>query len=338
MAALGGVLKLDMERIKGYRNFGTKLWNAARFAEMNEVFERTNTVVLPGTERTDAVSQIVPKATLNRWIIGEVAKVRQEVDTALTAFRFNDAANALYAFVWGKFCDWYVEFSKPLLFSEDTEIVAETRATMGWALDQCLILLHPMMPFITEELWSLTAQHPKPLVHTDWPTYQVSDLVDENADREMNWVISLIEEIRSARAQMHVPAGLKIPMVQVQLDDAGKAAWTRNEDLILRLARVDNLAIAPDVPKGAITIAVEGGLFALPLADIIDIAEEKARLEKSLEKLSKELGGLRGRLNNPKFVESAPDDVVEETREQLAQKEDEAAKLEAAVKRLAAMV
>jgi valyl-tRNA synthetase len=209
---------------------------------------------------------------------------------------------------------------------------------MGWALDQCLILLHPMMPFITEELWSLTAQHPKPLVHTDWPTYQVSDLVDENADREMNWVISLIEEIRSARAQMHVPAGLKIPMVQVQLDDAGKAAWTRNEDLILRLARVDNLAIAPDVPKGAITIAVEGGLFALPLADIIDIAEEKARLEKSLEKLSKELGGLRGRLNNPKFVESAPDDVVEETREQLAQKEDEAAKLEAAVKRLAAMV
>ncbi len=338
MAAMGRDLKLSTQRIQGYRNFTTKLWNAARFAEMNEVFERTNTVVLPGTERTDAVFQIVPKATLNRWIIGEVAKVRHEVDTALTAFRFNDAANALYAFVWGKFCDWYVEFSKPLLFSEDAEIVAETRATMGWALDQCLILLHPMMPFITEELWSLTAQHPKPLVHTDWPTYQVSDLVDENADREMNWVISLIEEIRSARAQMHVPAGLKIPMVQVQLDDAGKAAWTRNEDLILRLARVDNLAIAPDVPKGAITIAVEGGLFALPLADIIDIAEEKARLEKSLEKLSKELGGLRGRLNNPKFVESAPDDVVEETREQLAQKEDEAAKLEAAVKRLAAMV
>ncbi len=175
------------------------------------------------------------------------------------------------------------------------------------------------------------------LVHTDWPTYQAADLVDENADREMNWVIALIDEIRSARQQMHVPAGLKIPMVQVQLDEPGKAALQRNLDLIQRLARLDNLSVAPEVPKGAITIAVDGGLFALPLADIIDIAEEKARLEKTLEKLSKEIGGLRGRLNNPKFVESAPDDVVEDTREQLAQKEDEAAKLKAAVDRLAAL-
>ncbi len=209
---------------------------------------------------------------------------------------------------------------------------------MGWALDQCLILLHPIMPFITEELWSLTGKHPKMLVHADWPTYQAADLVDENADREMNWVIALIDEIRSARAQMHVPAGLKIPMVQVQLDEAGKAALTGNLDLIQRLARLDNLSVAPEVPKGAITIAVDGGLFALPLADIIDIAEEKARLEKTLEKLSKEIGGLKGRLNNPKFVESAPDDVVEDTREQLAQKEDEAAKLKAAVDRLAALI
>ncbi len=338
MAAMGRDLKLSTARIQGYRNFTTKLWNAARFAEMNGVFERTKADVQPFTERTFADYQTVPKAPLNRWIIGEVARVREEVDASLAAYRFNDAANALYAFVWGKFCDWYVEFSKPLLSSEDPEIVAETRVTMGWALDQCLILLHPIMPFITEELWSLTGNHPKLLVHTDWPTYQAADLVDENADREMNWVISLIDEIRSARSQMHVPAGLKIPMVQVQLDEAGEAAWKRNEDLILRLARVDRLTVSPDVPKGAITIAVEGGLFALPLADIIDIAEEKARLEKSLDKLGKDLGGLRGRLNNPKFVESAPDDVVEETREQLTQKEDEAAKLKAAVARLAALV
>ncbi|MGB5556467.1 MAG: class I tRNA ligase family protein, partial [Paracoccaceae bacterium] len=338
MAAMGRDLKLSTARIQGYRNFTTKLWNAARFAEMNGVFDpemfANKAVSISASCTTSRTTS--PKATLNRWIIGEVARVREEVDAALTAFRFNDAANALYAFVWGKFCDWYVEFSKPLLSSEDPEIIEETRATMGWALDQCLILLHPIMPFITEELWSLTGKHPKMLIHTDWPTYQASDLVDENADREMNWVISLIEEIRSARQQMHVPAGLKIPMVQVQLDEPGKAALQRNLDLIQRLARIDNLTVS-DVPKGAITIAVEGGLFALPLADIIDIAEEKARLEKTLEKLSKEIGGLRGRLNNPKFVASAPDDVVEETREQLAQKEDEAAKLKAAVQRLAAL-
>ena len=340
MAAMGRDLKLSTARIQGYRNFTTKLWNAARFAEMNGVFEPETFNKRVKHDPSGFNQQVKPLAriTLNRWIIGEVAKVREEVDTALAAYRFNDAANALYAFVWGKFCDWYVEFSKPLLFSEDTAIVEETREVMGWALDQCLILLHPIMPFITEELWSLTGDHAKPLVHTDWPTYQASDLVDENADKEMNWVISLIDEIRSARAQMHVPAGLKIPMVQVQLDDTGKAAWARNEDLIQRLARVDSLSVATDVPKGAITIAVEGGLFALPLADIIDIAEEKARVEKTLEKLLKELGGLRGRLNNPKFVESAPAEVVDETRAQLAQKQDEAAKLKAAVERLAALV
>ncbi len=339
MAAMGRDLKLSTARIQGYRNFTTKLWNAARFAEMNGVFESETFDKRVKGDPTDFDKRLsgLARSTLNRWIIGEVARVREEVDTALAAFRFNDAANALYAFVWGTFCDWYVEFSKPLLASEDTDIADETRQVMGWALDQCLILLHPIMPFITEELWSLTGNHEKMLVHTDWPTYQASDLADENADREMNWVISLIDEIRSARAQMHVPAGLKIPMVQVELDDAGKAALRRNLDLIQRLARIEDMTVA-DVPKGAITIAVEGGLFALPLADIIDIAEEKLRLEKTLEKLSKDLGGLRGRLNNPKFVESAPDDVVEETRDQLAQKEDEASKLRAAVDRLAALV
>ncbi len=331
MAAMGRDLKLSKDRIAGYRNFTTKLWNAARFAEMNGVFGADSS-------HTPAIHFADTSQPLNKWIIGEVARVREEVDAALAAFRFNDAANALYAFVWGKFCDWYVEFSKPLLSSEDAEIVAETRATMGWALDQCLILLHPIMPFITEELWSMTGKHEKMLVHTDWPTYQAADLVDENADREMNWVISLIEEIRSARQQMHVPAGLKIPLVQVELDEAGTAALNRNLDLVQRLARIEDLTTAAEVPKGGITVAVEGGLFALPLADIIDIAEEKARLEKTLDKLGKELGGLRGRLGNPKFVESAPEDVVADTREQLSQKEEEADKLKAAVDRLSALV
>jgi valyl-tRNA synthetase len=171
------------------------------------------------------------------------------------------------------------------------------------------------------------------LIHADWPTYG-SELVDADSDREMNWVISLIESIRSARAQMHVPAGLYVPLVVTDLDAAGQAAWDRNEAMIKRLARIRDLTRAERLPKGAATVAVEGGTFGLPLADIIDVDKERARLEKALGKLEKELGGLRGRLNNPKFVESAPEDVVEETRENLALREEEAGKLRAALERL----
>ncbi|MGB5872043.1 MAG: class I tRNA ligase family protein, partial [Albidovulum sp.] len=320
MAAMGRDLKLSKDRIAGYRNFGTKLWNATRFAEMNDAF----------AVGTDAGRIPEAQHTVNRWIIGEVAKARLAVDEALTNYRFNDAANLLYAFVWGKVCDWYVEFSKPLM---DGEYAEETRATMAWVLDQCYILLHPIMPFITEELWALTATRAKLLVHADWPTYG-AELIDDAADREMNWVITLIDEIRSARAQMHVPAGLKLPMIQTALDDRGRTAWANNAALIQKLARLDGLTEGA-APKGAITIAVEGGGFAIPLEGVIDVAEEKARLSKTLEKLEKDLNGLRGRLKNPKFVESAPDEVVEETREKLALGEDEAAKLNAALKRLA---
>ncbi len=327
MAAIGGVLKLSRERITGYRNFGTKLWNAVRFAEMNEVF-------------TDAVPQLdvadlKPKAAVNRWIIGETARVREEVDAALESYRFNDAANGLYAFVWGKVCDWYVELSKPLLQGDDTDAQAETRATMRWVLDQCMVLLHPIMPFITEELWALTGARPKMVVHADWPTYAAADLIDTDADREMNWVISVIENTRSARAQMRVPAGLYVPMLVTEIDDHGQAAWDRNEALIKRLARIDSLTKADELPKGTISIAAPGASFGLPLADIIDIGAEKERLEKAKGKLAKELGGLRGRLNNPKFVASAPEEVVEEAKANLAAREEEEAKLNEALARLA---
>ncbi|MBK1635222.1 valine--tRNA ligase [Rhodovulum adriaticum] len=324
MAAMGRDLKLSTQRIAGYRNFGTKLWNAARFAEMNGVFENDKS---DGTVPT-------PSETVNTWIIGETARVRAEVDEALAAYRFNDAANALYAFVWGKVCDWYVEFSKPLLMDGTPEQQAETRATMAWVIDQCLILLHPIMPYITEELWGTLGQRSKMLVHADWPTYG-AELIDADADREMNWVISLIEEVRSARAQMRVPAGAQVPMLYTELDTHGRAAWDRNEALIKRLARIESLDAADALPKGCITIAVEGGTLGLPLAGIIDVAAEKARLEKSLAKLEKELGGLQGRLKNPKFVESAPEDVVEETRDLAAAKSEEADKLRAALARLA---
>jgi valyl-tRNA synthetase len=320
MAAMGRDLKLSPQRIAGYRNFGTKLWNAARFAEMNGATGSDGT--LPR-----------PEATVNKWIVGETAKVREDVDSALEQFRFNDAANALYSFVWGKVCDWYVEFSKPLLLDGDAATKRETQNTMAWVIDQCLILLHPIMPFITEELWGTLGQRDKMLVHADWPDYG-TDLVDPQADREMNWVIGLIEQVRSARAQVHVPVGLYIPVLVSDLDAAGRDAWARNEVMIKRLARIDSLSDVDRFPKGCITVTVEGGSFGLPLADVIDVSEEKARLEKTLGKLEKELGGLRGRLNNPKFVASAPEDVVEEARENLALREEEETKLRAALHRL----
>ncbi|MBO6791694.1 MAG: valine--tRNA ligase [Dinoroseobacter sp.] len=324
MASIGGVLKLSKDRIAGYRNFGTKLWNACRFAEMNEAFAS-------GPQATPPAAT----AAVNKWIIGETAKVRETVDQALTDYRFNDAASALYGFTWNMVCDWYVEFSKPLLLDGDDAQKAEARATLAWVLDQTLLMLHPFMPFITEELWGELADRQKMLVHGDWPTYTKTDLVDEAASREMNWVISLIEAVRSARGEMHVPVGLYVPMQCLDLDDAGKAAWDANETMIKRLARIDSLTQIDEMPKGSVTLAVEGGTFCLPLADLIDVDEEKARLEKAMGKLAKDLGGLRGRLNNPKFVASAPEEVVAENRELLVQKEEEEAKLKAALTRLA---
>ncbi len=327
MASMGGVLKMDTDRIKGYRNFGTKLWNASRFAEMNGVFD---------TPRVDGIPQ--PTFSVNKWIIGETAKVRETVDAALAAYRFNDAANALYAFVWGKVCDWYVELSKPLFYSEDEAALKDTRETMAWVLDQCYILLHPIMPFITEELWGSSADtRAKMLVHADWPTYTADDVVNTDADREMNWVIALIESIRSIRAEMNVPAGAVLPMLQLELDEAGQNAWAANEAIILKLARIESLTAVDALPKGAVTVAAQGGTFALPLADVIDLDAEEARLSKALGKLAKELGGLRGRLNNPKFVASAPEAVITEARENLALREEEEEKLNAALKRLADM-
>ena len=327
MAAMGRDLKLSTARIAGYRNFGTKLWNAHRFAEMNGVFEDS-------VETVTYTSHTQVDHTLNKWIIGETARVREEVDAALDNYRFNDAANALYAFVWGKVCDWYVELSKPLL-QDDAPEAAETRQTLKWVLDQCLVLLHPIMPYITEELWQTTATRSKMLVHGDWPTYSTAEMLDADADRELNWVIGLIESIRSARAQMHVPAGLKVPMLYTDMDDAGQTAWDRNEAMIKRLARVETLEKTESFPKGTVSIAAPGASFGLPLAGLIDIDAEKTRLQKSLDKLGKEIGGLKGRLNNPKFAASAPAEVVAEAQSNLDARQEEADQLQAALNRLA---
>ena len=320
MASLGGTLKLDTARIAGYRNFGTKLWNACRFAEMNQVWEGHKTGPAPQ-----------PTATVNKWIMGEAAKTLTEVNAALETYRFDNAADALYKFVWGKVCDWYVEFAKPLF---DGPQAQETRATMAWVLDQCMILLHPIMPFITEELWQTTGARAKMLVHTDWPTLP-ADMQDHAADVEMTWVTTLIDDIRSARAQMHVPVGLRLHMVHTDMSADARSYWGRNAALIQRLARIEALTAADTTPKGAITVPADGATFAIPLAGIIDVAEEKARLTKALDKLNKEIAGLNGRLKNPNFAASAPEDVVAEAQANLDARQSEADQLTAALTRLA---
>ena len=265
MASLGGVLKLDPwtgSRATG--TFGTKLWNACALCRNERVCLQGSQPLLR-RERCPTANE-----TVNRWIIGETARVRELVDSAnLPPTGSTTRQTALYAFVWGKVCDWYVEFAKPLLNSDDAAVVAETRTTMAWVIDQCLVLLHPIMPFITEELWGILGERSKMLIHADWPTYSTADLLDADADRELNWVIGLIESIRSARQQMHVPAGLKVPMLVTDLDDAGQAAWDRNEVMIKRLARVESLEKTGDFPKGTVSIAVPGASFGLPLAGLI---------------------------------------------------------------------
>ena len=322
MASLGGALKLDTKRIEGYRNFVTKLWNAGTYGDFKGTFDVPHADGVPETT-----------LPLNNWIKGEIAKTREAVDAALETYRFNDAASTLYSFVWNTFCSQYLEFTKPVLDGDDAAAAAETKATYAWAFDQCLILLHPIMPFVTEELWG-AKERPKMLVHTNWPIYTAADLVDAQADADLSWTVAMIEAIRSARAQMNVPGGDFVPLVVVGMDAAATSAWNQNEALIKRFARIESLTAVDTMPKGTAALAVSGGAFGIPLDGIIDVAAEKARLEKTLGKLAKELGGLRGRLNNPKFADSAPAEVIEETKANLALREDEESKLKDALARI----
>ncbi len=322
MAAMGRDLKLSRDRIAGYRNFGTKLWNAARFAELNDC--RPD----PGFDPRGVT------LTANKWIVGETGRLRTTLDAAIAAYRFNDAAAALHAHVWGKVCDWYVELAKPLF--DDPAAVAETRATMAWVLDQCLVLMHPLMPFITEALWHETGARAKLLCHADWPSYG-EELIDPAADAEMNWVVALIEEIRSVRAQMRVPAGARVTLVQLNLSPAQAEVLERNRPMVAKLARVERFEQAAEAPKGAITLTAQGATFCLPLADVIDIAAERDRLKKALEKLGREAQGIRGKLGNAAFVAKAPEEVVDEQRARLEAAEEEIGVLRAAEARLAGL-
>jgi len=322
----GRDVKLSESRVEGYRNFATKLWNAARFCEMNEA------CLVPEFDPATA------KVPLNRWIVSQVARTGQELEGAYDAYRFNDVANTLYHFAWHSFCDWYLEFSKPVLSDGDAETAAETRATTAWALAQLLHMLAPVMPFIAEELWeNLAGETAELLISREWPSYR-PDLIDPEAESEMTTVIDLISGIRAVRAEMNVPPGSKIPLI---LKDASETTVERlkaSKSVILRLARLSDMDLSnQEVPKGSVQIPIDEATAILPVADVIDITQEKTRLIREGDKVRKELTKLNGKLGNEQFLLKAPAEVVEEQKTRLEALTQTKERLESALSKLEAL-
>lgn len=313
MESQGRDVKMDEKRVEGYRNFATKLSNAARFLQANGV--------------TASTSREAPHATLpvNRWIIAETVATVQAIDTAMAELRFDAGANAIYHFIWDQYCDWYIELTKGSMDDE-------TKAVAGWAFDQILVMLHPFMPFITEELWQLTGQRAQELIVAEWPVALYE--VDTDAQGEIDWLIRLVSAIRTARTELNVPPGAKLRMVVRDAADATRGRLDRQGAALARLGRIESLAFGEDVAGGAAQIVVDEATFILPLEGVIDIAAEKTRLEKALAAAAKERDSLGGRLSNPAFVEKAKPEAVAKAREDHAEKTAEAERLKAALDRL----
>ena len=322
MAAQGRDVKLSHSRIEGYRNFATKLWNAARFCEMNECRD------VNGFDPTTC------RSTVNKWIVGEVGRLSRRVAEEIEAYRFNEAAGAAYRGTWGTFCDWYLELIKSELQNGTAEAKAETRVVAGWVLDRILQLLHPFMPFVTEELWQQTGKREAMLIESAWPELS-EDLVDLSADVEMDWVIRLISEVRAVRAEMNVPAKAKIGL---WLNGAGEENLRRLQDhaeAIIRLARLEGILEGDrEVPTGAVQIVLDDAIIVLPLSEIIDIARERERLSRELDKARGEIAKLDMKLSNRGFLAKAPEHVVEEQHERKRDAESTELRLAAALARL----
>jgi len=314
MESQGRDVKMDEKRVEGYRNFATKLWNAARFLQSNGVAASTSHEA-PHAE-----------APVNRWIIAETVATVQAIDTAMVELRFDAAANAIYHFVWDQFCDWYIELTKGSMDEE-------TRAVAGWAFDQILVMLHPFMPFITEELWNLTGSRETELIVARWP--QALYAVDSEAQGEIDWLIRLIGAMRTARTELNVPPGAKLSVVVHDAAEETRRRIDRQGAALARLGRVESLSFGDSVTGGAAQIVVDEATFILPLEGVIDIAAEKARLAKALAAAEKERDSLSGRLSNPSFVEKAKPEAVAKAREDHGEKAAEAERLKAALERLA---
>ncbi|MGD8766813.1 MAG: valine--tRNA ligase [Methyloceanibacter sp.] len=326
MAAQGRDIKLSSGRVEGYRNFATKLWNASRFAMMNDC------IPVEGFDPKEA------KTTLNRWIAGELERAVSAVTEALEGFRFNEAAGAVYHFIWHIYCDWYLELIKPVFVGDDEAAKAETRAMAAYVLDKALQLLHPFMPFVTEELWEKRAPEGTPretlLILSPWPTHQ--GLQDAAADEEIGWVIRLVTDVRSVRAEMNVPAGRKVPLVIAGATDRTRERVAAHLETVSRLARIESIDFAETPPAGSVQIVLDEATIALPLQGVIDIDAEADRLKREIDKVGAEITQIDAKLANDKFVSRAPQHVVEEQRERKADAEAMATKLAQALKRLEA--
>jgi valyl-tRNA synthetase len=331
MAILSGTrdIKLSRQRIEGYRNLGTKLWNAARFSQMNDA------------RRIEGFDPAAVQQTINRWIRGELTKAERQVSSAIEGGRFDDAASALYRFVWNVFCDWYLELAKPVFTGADEAARAETRAMTAWTLDQTLKLMHPIMPFITEELWDKlagegAARAEATLIGAAWPDLPDA-LVDPAAEAEIGWLVDLVTEIRQLRAEMNVPPSAKPPLAFVAPDVITSERMTRHRDLILTLGRAGDLETVDSAPAGAVTFVSGGATAALSLAGVIDVAAERTRLSKEIAVFDSDIGHVNKKLGNPSFVDRAAPEVVDEQRQKLAEAEAGKAKLQAALARLDAV-
>jgi valyl-tRNA synthetase len=318
-------IRLSKQRVEGYRNFGTKLWNAARFCQMNEC---------------TPIAAFDPSAvtgTLNRWLRGELAKAEAAVTDALDRFAFDEAAGALYRFIWNTFCDWHLELAKPILNGDDEVAKAETRATTGWALDQTLKLLHPVAPFITEALWAATAEFGPArsglLMDEAWPN-SPDGFIDAEAQAEIGWLIDLVSDIRSVRSEMNVPPSAKPPLTLVGASEVTRARLARHRASLLALGRVDSVAVADIAPSGAVSFPSGEATAALSIAVYIDVTAELARLHKALAVADSDIARVNNKLGSADFMAKAPEAVVAESREKLAEAQAAKAKLLAALTRL----
>ena len=315
MAAQGRDIKLAEGRIEGYRNFATKLWNAARFAQLN------NCSYEPMFQPNLVVSKV------NKWIISETVQMIRNVEIAIASYRFNDAANLIYQFTWATFCDWYLEFTKPLLANSGNVLQKETKETTSWVLKQIFNSLNPLMPYITEELWE-QFEFGGLLINEKWPTFD-NNLIAPDATREISWVIALINEIRSTRSAASVNVKSKVQLLLKKFDKERISYVEANEEIIIRLGNLESLKIMKDdFPKGTIQSVVEGNLFGLLITEDIDLGSEKERISKDLTKIKKEIAKFENKLSNEKFLDKAPEKVILETRNRLDKAKKKADKLD----------
>jgi len=324
-AAQGRDVKMSESRVEGYRNFCTKLWNAARFAEMNEC-----------TFDADFDPSHC-KLTLNKWIVGKTAEAAKDAEAALEAYRFNDVANTLYQFTWGSFCDWHLEFAKPIFQGDDEAAKAETRAATAWVLGQILHMLHPVMPFITEELWQSQFDSQGSLMGSSWPELPDS-LTDADATEEMDWVVQFITQVRAVRSEMNGSPGATITMLLKDANDITKARMQTHKNILMSLARLSSLDVLEgEAPKGAVQDVLGEATMVLPLADLVDVAAEQARLEKEIARLEMEINKHDKKLANKGFTDKAPAAVVETERQRRDDEAETLVKVSEALERLKAL-